>query len=99
HFCRKYTPVVEGDGDLVCPIDDVMIGDHIAVFRNDEAGTHPATRPGASLLIAWWQSLVRRQSAQQFLDLVSAARTPRGPLQRFDIHDGRAIALDQCSEV
>ena len=48
---RQPALVVEGDGDVLRPVHDMMVGDDMAVFRDDEAGADPGRRPPVAPLV------------------------------------------------
>ena len=89
------------------------IAQHVAISRNDEAGTdtalhflllrHGATAAARPLLARRWHGAAK-EATQEFLHflLILAARAGRSHLQALggaDIHHGRANGVDQVREI
>ena len=97
HLGREAAVVEQGDGDLARVLDDVVIGDDVAVLRvDDHAGARalelPLTRPrvGRHIEEAAEEGIVQQRIALTGLLFDGAARR--------DVHHGGRHALDHGRE-
>ena len=92
---RQFALVVESDGDLLCARHDMVVGDDMAVSRDDEAG--PDTR--CRLPVAPFLGQGRAVAEEAAHELLRAGRHGRlGALLHADVHHGGRHPLDGPGE-
>src|SRR6202022_3589912 len=86
--------VIGGDLDLVCPIDDVVVGHGVAVSRNEEARALSGDRTAATRSAAQAGRQAIRSAKPAEEGLHRGARLERGIILRFVLRSHLLVDLD-----